>query len=56
MKSYCDASATLVVFERRYASLENYVAEPIISSTEKQPLLETPGEVSFAFCYKQLIF
>ncbi|XP_040987121.1 (S)-ureidoglycine aminohydrolase isoform X2 [Juglans microcarpa x Juglans regia] len=41
----CDASATLVVFERRYASLENYVAEPIISSTEKQPLLETPGEV-----------
>ncbi|KAG7950809.1 hypothetical protein I3843_13G135200 [Carya illinoinensis] len=44
MKSYYDASATLVVFERRYASLENYVAEPIISSTEKQPLLETPGE------------
>ncbi|KAB1215686.1 Ureidoglycine aminohydrolase [Morella rubra] len=41
----CDASATLVVFERRYASMENYVTEPIISSTEKQPLLETPGEV-----------
>ncbi|XP_062146970.1 (S)-ureidoglycine aminohydrolase [Alnus glutinosa] len=41
----CYASATLVVFERRYASLDNCVTEQIISSTEKQPLLETPGEV-----------
>uniref|UniRef100_A0A7N2N2N6 Cupin type-2 domain-containing protein n=1 Tax=Quercus lobata TaxID=97700 RepID=A0A7N2N2N6_QUELO len=41
----CDASATLVVFERRYASLEKYVTEQIVSSTEKQPLLETPGEI-----------
>ncbi|KAK9984809.1 hypothetical protein SO802_034334 [Lithocarpus litseifolius] len=39
----CDASATLVVFERRYASLEKYVTEQIVSSTKKQPLLETPG-------------
>ncbi|KAM4085522.1 hypothetical protein ACJW30_10G034400 [Castanea mollissima] len=41
----CDASATLVVFERRYASLEKYVTEQIVSSTNKQPLLETPGEI-----------
>jgi len=41
----CDASATLVVFERRYASLEKYVTEQIVSSTKKQPLLETPGEI-----------
>ncbi|XP_059444715.1 (S)-ureidoglycine aminohydrolase [Corylus avellana] len=41
----CDASATLVVFERRYSSLDNCVTEQIISSTEKQPLLETPGEI-----------
>ncbi|KAE8055489.1 hypothetical protein FH972_012327 [Carpinus fangiana] len=41
----CDASATLVVFERRYSALDNCVTEQIISSTEKQPLLETPGEI-----------
>lgn len=38
-------SATLVVFERRYAYLENHIPEPIIGSTDQQPLLETPGEV-----------
>ncbi|XP_054823059.1 (S)-ureidoglycine aminohydrolase [Prosopis cineraria] len=41
----CDASATIVVFERRYASLENHVPELIVNSTDLQPLLETPGEV-----------
>ncbi|KAI3457723.1 hypothetical protein Pfo_014386 [Paulownia fortunei] len=48
-----DASATLVVFERRFPVnlpprhdyLENHTTEQIIGSTEKQPLLETPGEV-----------
>ncbi|MFS8029709.1 putative (S)-ureidoglycine aminohydrolase [Helianthus anomalus] len=38
-------SATLVVFERRYAYLENHVPEPIVGSTDQQPLLDTPGEV-----------
>lgn len=41
----CDASATLVIIERRYASLENHVTEQIVGSTDKQPLLEVPGEV-----------
>ncbi|XP_026425672.1 (S)-ureidoglycine aminohydrolase-like [Papaver somniferum] len=41
----CDAPATLVVFERRYASLPNHIPEQIVGSTDKQPLLETPGEV-----------
>ncbi|KAL2513777.1 (S)-ureidoglycine aminohydrolase [Forsythia ovata] len=40
-----DASATLVVFEKRYEYLENYIAEHIVFSTDKHPLLETPGEV-----------
>ncbi|CAK9173319.1 unnamed protein product [Ilex paraguariensis] len=46
-----DASASLVVFERRsfpsfrYAYLENHNTEQIVGSTDKQPLLETPGEV-----------
>ena len=30
----------------RYAFLDNLVAEQIVGSTDKQPLLETPGEVS----------
>lgn len=41
----CDASATLVVFERRYSPLENHFTEQIVGSTDQQPLLETPGEV-----------
>ncbi|MCL7051447.1 hypothetical protein MKW94_018862 [Papaver nudicaule] len=41
----CDVPATLVVFERRYASLPNHIPEQIVGSTDKQPLLETPGEV-----------
>ncbi|CAK7356260.1 unnamed protein product [Dovyalis caffra] len=40
----CDAAATLAVFERRYASLENHATEQIVGSTDQQPLLETPGE------------
>ncbi|PIN03468.1 (S)-ureidoglycine aminohydrolase [Handroanthus impetiginosus] len=40
-----DASATLVVFERRHDYLENHTTEQIIGSTDKQPLLETPGEI-----------
>ncbi|KAF2299170.1 hypothetical protein GH714_030893 [Hevea brasiliensis] len=41
----CDASATLAVFERRYASLDNLITELIVGSTDEQPILETPGEV-----------
>ncbi|KAL3598702.1 hypothetical protein D5086_006620 [Populus alba] len=41
----CDASATLVVFERRYSPLENHFTKQIVGSTDQQPLLETPGEV-----------
>ncbi|KAJ4712625.1 (S)-ureidoglycine aminohydrolase [Melia azedarach] len=40
-----DRSSTLVVFERRHSSLENHISEQIVGSTDKQPLLETPGEV-----------
>ncbi|KAH6788626.1 ureidoglycine aminohydrolase [Perilla frutescens var. frutescens] len=40
-----DASATLVVLERRYEYLEDHTTGQIISSTSDQPLLETPGEV-----------
>nr|CAD1844972.1 unnamed protein product [Ananas comosus var. bracteatus] len=42
----CKISATLVIFERRlYVSIEDQYPEQIIGSTDKQPLLETPGEV-----------
>ncbi|KAG9155371.1 hypothetical protein Leryth_017904 [Lithospermum erythrorhizon] len=41
----CDGSTTLVIFERRYSFLENHVTEFIVGSTDKQPLLETPGEI-----------
>ncbi|WOL06113.1 (S)-ureidoglycine aminohydrolase [Canna indica] len=42
----CDMTATILIFERRlYSSLENHYPEQILGSTEKQPLLETPGEV-----------
>ncbi|KAK7330832.1 hypothetical protein VNO77_25036 [Canavalia gladiata] len=41
----CDAPATIVVFERRYVPLPNHVPEPVVNSTDKRPLLETPGEV-----------
>ncbi|XP_030501725.2 (S)-ureidoglycine aminohydrolase isoform X2 [Cannabis sativa] len=41
----CDASATLVVFERRHASLENHFTELIVGSTDQRPLLDTPGEI-----------
>ncbi|XP_020262881.1 probable (S)-ureidoglycine aminohydrolase [Asparagus officinalis] len=40
-----EMTTTLVIFERRYATLENYYPEQIIGETDKQPLLETPGEV-----------
>ncbi|CAA6656479.1 unnamed protein product [Spirodela intermedia] len=40
-----DEAATLVVFERRFSSLENHFPELIVGSTNQQPLLETPGEV-----------
>uniref|UniRef100_A0A2N9ENP3 Cupin type-2 domain-containing protein n=1 Tax=Fagus sylvatica TaxID=28930 RepID=A0A2N9ENP3_FAGSY len=32
-------------YQLKYASLEKRVTEQIVSSTDKQPLLETPGEV-----------
>lgn len=40
-----DTLAIIVVFERRYAPLPTHVPEPIVNSTDKQPLLETPGEI-----------
>lgn len=40
-----DGSATIFVFERRYASLENHITEQIVGLSDNQPLLETPGEV-----------
>ncbi|GLJ26617.1 hypothetical protein SUGI_0517150 [Cryptomeria japonica] len=40
-----DISATLVVFERRYQRLRNEDPQFITGSTDKQVLLETPGEV-----------
>ncbi|GAB2236354.1 hypothetical protein Droror1_Dr00028188 [Drosera rotundifolia] len=40
-----DASATLVVFERRYSHLGDHVTEEIIGIASNQPLLETPGEI-----------
>ncbi|XP_020586218.1 probable (S)-ureidoglycine aminohydrolase isoform X2 [Phalaenopsis equestris] len=40
-----DSMAVLVIFERRYVSQDGFVPEQIIGSTDKQPLLETPGEV-----------
>ncbi|CAH8285047.1 unnamed protein product [Eruca vesicaria subsp. sativa] len=41
----CAESATLVVFERRYELLGSHTTELIVGSTDKQPLLDTPGEV-----------
>lgn len=41
----CQTSATLIVFERRYVSLQNHMPEQIIGSTDMQPLLDTPGEI-----------
>ncbi|KAL3633651.1 hypothetical protein CASFOL_022413 [Castilleja foliolosa] len=40
-----DSTATLVVFERRHEYLKNHAPEQITGTTDKQPLLETPGEV-----------
>ncbi|KAG5028379.1 hypothetical protein AAZX31_05G064200 [Glycine max] len=41
----CDAPATIVLIERRYSPLPNHIPEPLVGSTDKQPLLETPGEI-----------
>lgn len=40
-----EVSATVVIFERRYQRLGNEAPHFIVGSTDKQPLLETPGEV-----------
>ncbi|KAI0520142.1 hypothetical protein KFK09_007613 [Dendrobium nobile] len=40
-----DSMTVLVIFERRYVSQEGFYPEQIIGSTDKQPLVETPGEV-----------
>ncbi|CAH1419060.1 unnamed protein product [Lactuca virosa] len=37
-------SSALVVFERRYAYLEDHIPKPIVGSNNQQPLLDTPGE------------
>ncbi|CAN0908350.1 (S)-ureidoglycine aminohydrolase [Linum grandiflorum] len=41
----CGDSATLIVFEKRYVPIASRLPEQIVGSTDKQPLLETPGEV-----------
>ncbi|KAJ7952594.1 (S)-ureidoglycine aminohydrolase [Quillaja saponaria] len=41
----CDAFSSIVVLERRFSPLQNLVTELLVGSTDKQPLLETPGEV-----------
>ncbi|KAF5178280.1 (S)-ureidoglycine aminohydrolase [Thalictrum thalictroides] len=41
----CETTASLVVFERRYASLQIHMPEQIVGSTDMQPLLDTPGEI-----------
>ncbi|KAJ8650488.1 hypothetical protein MRB53_003511 [Persea americana] len=41
----CKTLATLVIFERRYAKVESLIPELIVGTTDKQPLLETPGEI-----------
>jgi (S)-ureidoglycine aminohydrolase len=41
----CEASSTLLIFERKYVKNGNYVKDTLVGSTDKQPLLETPGEV-----------
>ncbi|XP_047326393.1 (S)-ureidoglycine aminohydrolase [Impatiens glandulifera] len=38
-------TTVLVVFERSYVALKNHTTELIVSSTDRQPLLDTPGEV-----------
>ncbi|KAJ3671436.1 hypothetical protein LUZ60_007515 [Juncus effusus] len=37
--------STLIIFERRYDKIKAKLPEIIISSTDKQPLPETPGEI-----------
>uniref|UniRef100_A0A8I7B5S8 Cupin 2 conserved barrel domain-containing protein n=1 Tax=Hordeum vulgare subsp. vulgare TaxID=112509 RepID=A0A8I7B5S8_HORVV len=39
-----DKPTTLVIFERRYTSIGDYQPDLVVGSTDKQPLLETPGE------------
>ncbi|CAN1259209.1 (S)-ureidoglycine aminohydrolase [Linum perenne] len=41
----CVDSATLIVFEKRYVPIAGHLPEQIVGSTDKHPLLETPGEV-----------
>uniref|UniRef100_A0A0D9WZ12 Cupin type-1 domain-containing protein n=1 Tax=Leersia perrieri TaxID=77586 RepID=A0A0D9WZ12_9ORYZ len=40
-----DDLTTLVIFERRYSNIEDRHPDLIVGSTDKQPLLDTPGEV-----------
>ncbi|CAI9095602.1 OLC1v1031590C1 [Oldenlandia corymbosa var. corymbosa] len=40
----CDTSSTLIVIEKRYNYLESHIPDLIVSSTDKQPLVVTPGE------------
>lgn len=40
-----DVSAAVVIFERRYQRLGNEAPHFLVGSTDKQPLLETPGEI-----------
>ncbi|XP_066390830.1 probable (S)-ureidoglycine aminohydrolase isoform X2 [Miscanthus floridulus] len=40
-----DEPTTVVIFERRYSAIEDSHPDLIVGSTDKQPLLETLGEV-----------
>eukprot|EP00249_Psilotum_nudum_P020845 c27870_g2_i1 orf=332-1240(+) len=41
----CTSSATIVVFERRYYKLQDKAPDFIVGATDKQPVVEAPGEV-----------
>jgi glyoxylate utilization-related uncharacterized protein len=51
-----DESTTLVIFERRYTATEDPPPDLIVGSTDKQPLLETPGEVQLALSLSIIIY
>ncbi|XP_040871881.1 (S)-ureidoglycine aminohydrolase isoform X1 [Glycine max] len=48
----CDAPATIVLIERRYSPLPNHIPEPLVGSTDKQPLLETPVFIALNMHYQ----
>lgn len=43
---FMETLTSIVLLYLRYDYLENHTTEQIIGSTDRQPLLETPGEVT----------